>query len=190
MAPETDRPARSERLPGAVPETMDLTGAIQAENTGLYSFRAVPLEPFRRGSILLVVDVLDDLGDLVLVLGQVVRALDYLLGLTLFLSDLEILVAHFGLGRPGEIGGGTRGTRLGCRRYGAGAPRARRCLGIVDRGAFRTDDGIAMQIVKARAATLAGALHSQGCFCQGSPLPIGRFGKAALCHDAQPLSKH
>src|SRR3954463_13165622 len=110
----------------------------------------------------LVVDIVDDLGHVVLVLAELGRILDELLVLFLLaLARLGLLA----LGRLGLLGLGNLGLldlgRLDFLLLGHGRPRAARLqdgFRIVDGAAFRAGDGVAVQIIERRATAVTDAL--------------------------------
>src|ERR1051326_2503910 len=131
-------------------------------------------------SALLLLDVVDDLGHVVLVLAEFGGVFDQLFVLFRFLQRsplLLFLVRTLELFRF-KIGIqllGAHGLELLLdRRGGARAPRAQERLGIEGRRTFRADDRVAQQIVVARAAARADALGSPFGFRHGgSSIKIG-----------------
>src|SRR5579863_9594088 len=122
----------------------------------------------RPGSGFLLLDIVDDLGHVVLVLAEFGGVLDqflvllFLLGLLerygflflLTLDHLDILGVEIGI----EFAGGDRRQRLLDRRRRPRAPRLQKRLGVERRRAFRADHRVVQQIVIAGAAARADAL--------------------------------
>src|SRR5689334_20804736 len=134
-----------------------------------------------RLSLLAFVDLLDHLGDVVLVLPELGGVFQDLL--FLLLGDaLQILFRQL---RIGHLGFGWR--RLLRHRRRAAAPRRLRGLGLIDRLTFRADDRILVQVIEAGTAIGAQALRSPGLLRhaglpphKGAPkigLPIAMIGR-------------
>src|SRR5665213_3133644 len=138
-------------------------------------------------ALLLVLDVLDHLGHVVLVLAELRCVLEHF-----FLFFLFLFLGPAGLGL--DLGfylflDDRLGDRLD-RRDDAHAARLQERLGIEVGAAFRAHDRIVVKIVVARAAIRADTLRSPLDFGQTClPWAPGTVGSAALCHEALLLSK-
>src|SRR5271165_1660233 len=134
-------------------------------------------------SMLLLFDILDDLGHVVLVLAELGSIFEQLLvllfgffeghRLLLFLlGGIRLLGFDLGL----DLVGADRLELLLDRRRRAGAARPQECLGVKRRGAFRTDHRLAQQIIVARSATRTNPLGPPFGFGHHSLPP--KFSKA------------
>src|SRR6516225_4133422 len=143
------------------------TSPGRAAGTGTLLIRRQPRNPLRgiQGktgppalvplALLVLVDLLDHLGNIVLVLAELGGVFQHLFFLFLRASQAiarQLDIGNLDLGRRGLLG----------HRCRTAAARRLRCFRLIDRLAFRADDRILVQVIEAGAAIGALALRSPG----------------------------